>query len=249
MPSETPKQQRFFQAVKRAKHDPSYGDERLRKVAHSMTDTDIDDFSKSLAELKTKKAVLSVLKDISEPMYLNEEDEEMAQINPIAKTFHIKDDFSKYVFKYIGQPFSPKELEAISNYQESKPTKIDRSKNEIWYETTDSFNMSSTTVIKKMKDSGQFSYNAIQKHSKAEPDEEKPQGGEMGGTMPPMSGPSEMPQGAQPPGTPTPPSTPTPQQKTQEQEKDDIIVTKSILFKDDIRGGAILADFLKKLDL
>ena len=40
----------------------------------------------------------------------------------------------------------------------------------------------------------------------------------------------------------------TPEQK-KEEEKDDIIITKSVLFKDDIKGAAILVEFLKKLDL
>ena len=148
MPSETPKQQRFFQAVKRAKHDPSYGDERLRKVASSMTDKDIDDFASSIAELRIKKAVLGILKDIREPMYL-QEDETEGQTNPIAKTFKVQDDFATYIKKYVGQPLAPKELEAIRTYKEqggTEPTKVERT--EIWYETTDEFNNSQTVVRK-----------------------------------------------------------------------------------------------------
>ena len=34
-----------------------------------------------------------------------------------------------------------------------------------------------------------------------------------------------------------------------EEPSDDIIVTKSILFKDEIKGAALLVEFLKKLDL
>ena len=59
---------------------------------------------------------------------------------------------------------------------------------------------------------------------------------------------TEEPQGQLPPGSPTPPPTETPE-KQEEKEKDDIIVTKSVLFKDDIKGAAILIEFLKKLDL
>ena len=48
MPSKSIKQQHFFQVVKRAKHDPDYGDARVKKVAGSMSDSDIDDFANSL---------------------------------------------------------------------------------------------------------------------------------------------------------------------------------------------------------
>jgi hypothetical protein len=34
-----------------------------------------------------------------------------------------------------------------------------------------------------------------------------------------------------------------------EEPKEEIIVTKSILFNDDIKGAALLVEFLKKLDL
>jgi hypothetical protein len=250
MPSISKRQKRFFQAVKRAKHDPKYGDERLRKVAGSMTDKDIDDFSKQIAELKMKKAVLSVLKDIVEPMYLNEDigDEENS-VDPIAKTFTVKEDWAKYIKPYIGQPLLPKESEALQGFKEKQPTTIART--EIWYNSTDEFGMSKTTVIKKMKDSGQFSFTAFQKQESQNPEEDKGEEGQesdMGMDNMNAGGPPESPQGQLPPGSPTPPtsSSSTEQDKT---EKDDITVTKSILFKDEIKGASILIDFLKKLEL
>lgn len=257
MPSETPKQQRFFQAVKHAKHDPTYGNDRLRKVANSMSDSDIDDFANHLAELKIKKAVLGILKDIREPMYLNEEDEEDQGIDPVANTFHVKEEWAKYIKPFVGQPLSPKELEALGNFKEKQPTTVART--EIWYKTTDSFSMSHTTVIRKMKDSGQFSFIAFQKQERPEPEEdkEKEQGmnaGEAGG-LPPLQeiGPPELdqpqgPEGNAVPGAPTAPAE-QPEQEPEKDQKDDIIVTKSVLFKDDIKGAAILVEFLKKLDL
>ena len=254
MPSKSLKQQHFFQSVKRAKHNPD-APAHLKKVANSMSDSDIDDFANSLAELKTKKAMLSILKDIREPMYLNEEGEEQTSIDPVATTFNVKEDWSTYIKPYIGQPFSPKELDALGNYKEKQP--ITTSRTEIWYKTADPFGISHMTVIKKMKDSGQFSFTAFQKQEKPETPAEKKEkeqekqmstgGAGMGGSEVPMGGPPEAPMGEVPPGSPNPPAPAKPEQK--EEEKDDIIVTKSILFKDDIKGAAVLVEFLKKLDL
>jgi len=243
MPSKSIKQQNFFRAVKHAKHDPN-APTHLRKVADSMTDSDIDDFANQVAEFKIKKATLSVLKDIVEPMYLNEDDEGQKEVEAVSNTFHIKAEWAIYIKPYIGQPFSPKELEALDNFKEKKPTTVART--EIWYNTTDSFSISHTTVIKKMKDGGQFSFTAFQKQERPSPDKDKEQQntGQSGMNL---GGPPEAPQGELPPGSPTPPSTEQPKQE--EKEKDDIIVTKSILFKDDIKGASILIEFLKKLDL
>ncbi len=243
MPSKSPRQQKFFQAVRHAKNDPNYGDKRLQKVARSMPASDIDAFANNIAEFKTKKAMLSILKDIVEPMYLEEGMDTHDSVDPVANTFHVKNEWSKYIKPYIGQPLSPKELEALQNYEEKKPTTTART--EIWYNSTDEFGISKTTVIKKMKDGGQFSYTAFQKQEKPTPDEEK--GAEDQEMKMNVGGPPEMPQGEMPPGSPTPP-TETPE-KEEKAEKDDITVTKSILFKDDIKGAAVLVDFLKKLDL
>lgn len=311
MPSSSKKQQRFFglvRAVQKGEKSSSDVSPEVRKVANSISAKDASDFASSVAEVKLKKAVLEILKDIRQPMYLQEQ-----ETNPVAKTFTVKDDFEKYVKRYIGQPLSPKELEAIDNFENAKPTKIERA--EIRYENTDEFKNTSTTIVKKMKDSGQFSFNAFTKHKKMEiePDEKggeessMPPGNEpMGGEEPPMfegTGPGEdspypksgfgkakkgsdsfwwhhpqtnidwdaikkakerkekgetdppnlgdtlnkLKKNKKPPGI-------TEQDEEQketpmEDPKEDVIVTKSVLFKDEIKGAAILAEFLKKLDL
>ncbi len=248
MPAKSEKQRRFFQAVKGANHDAK-APQHLRKVADSMSDKDIDDFIKCESEFKTKKAILSVLKDIVEPTHLNESDEGQQQIDAVSNTFHVKADWATYIKPYIGQPFSPKELEALDNFKEKKPTTIART--EIWYNTTDSFGISHTTVIKKMKDSGQFSYTAFSKQESPTPDEEKSADDQSSSPDMGMNvgGPTNEPQGQLPPGAPTPPSTEEQPDQQEKAEKDDIIVTKSVLFKDDIKGASILIEFLKKLDL
>jgi len=245
MPAHSEKQKRFFQAVKGAKHNPN-APEHLKKVAGSMSEKDIDDFIKCESEFKTKKAILSVLKDIVEPMYLNEnEDIEQSSQDPVSNTFHVKAEWATYIKPYIGQPLSTKETEALNNFKEKQPTTVART--EIWYNTTDTFGISHTTVIKKMKDSGQFSFTAFQKQERPTPDEEKTADDQQGGMN--AVSPTDMPQGELPPGAPTPPATDQQPAKQEESEKDDIIVTKSVLFKDDIKGASVLVDFLKKLDL
>ncbi len=244
MPSISQKQRRFFQSVKGAKHNPN-APEHLRKVADSMSDKDIDDFIKCESELKTKKAVLSILKDIVEPMYLNEDIDDESDVNPVTNTFHVKGEWAKYIKSYIGQPLSTREVEALQNFKEKKPTTIART--EIWYNTTDEFGMSKTAVIKKMKDSGKFSFTCFQKQEKPTPDEEKSADDTEAGIGSEVN---FMNAGGMPVSTeqPTPTSSESPE-KEETAEKDDIIVTKSILFKDDIKGASILVDFLKKLDL
>lgn len=252
MPSETSKQQRFFKAVLRAKDDPNYGDKRLRKVADSMTRSDIEDFAKSIAELKVKKAMLAILKDVREPMYL-EEDEKDTNIQPIADQQTIEDnvDWATYIKQYIGQPFSPKELEAVNTFKSEtgkSPTNLITGRVvELWYRGTNNMNQSYTTVIKKLKDGSQFSYNAFSKYDKSPQEKEQnknmkekpPMGGDMGA----LGG---VPEG---PGQATSPSVEEPAQEKEEERDYTIVLTKSILFNDDIKGGAILAEFLKKLDL
>lgn len=272
MPSKTPKQQEFFRKVVDVQRGGTSPSSYVTKVANSISKEDAQHFANALSEkvdLKTKKAVVAVLKDIREPMYLNEEGEETDTIDAVATTFHKKEEWAKYIRMYVGQPLSPKEVESLGNFKEKRPTKIART--EIWYNTSDSFGVSRTTVIKKMKDSGQFSFVSFQKQERVEPEQEKqPElgGGEMGGLspdlgLPPAAGAGPTPMGTTtaPIGEATPPTgnepvttstgtVPSPEQKEkEEEEKEDIIVTKSILFKDEIKGAAILIEFLKKLNL
>lgn len=331
------KQQRFFQAVKRAKHDPKYGDARLHKVASSIPDSDIDDFTHLKSELKMKKALLATLKDVASPPIGGLLDEDQRHV--VTKEFTVEGKYEEYVKRFLGQRFSEKELEAVNTFQEVKPTK--REQQQIRYETTDGFKNSTTTIIKKLREGADFVYVAFVKTTKSVPEDQQqqqPGGGDMGaggglgglggpplmetdqptpandmsvptnsdfasGTAPyeesfrnkyvpkneakgyiswpdakrilseqlpdPMGGglgggmggmgagvPPMGPTGPDAPGvgpmTTTAPMTGTP--KTPEQRKkemgiDDILVKKSSTFRDDIKGGAILAEFLKELEL
>ena len=266
MPSKTSKQQRFFRAVKRAKHDPNYGSKRLHKVANSMSDSDIDDFANHLAEMKIKKALLATLKEIQEdiairePMYLDEEDESQAGVDAVSDQFTVKENWAKYIGKYVGQPLSKRELDAIENFKEKSP--ITTSRTELWYKTKDNMNISHTTLIRKMRDGGQFSYISFQRQKMPESPEdvkarEKMSNANSTGAPfePPIGGGPLSPEivpprGMEEPETPT--ATPPEQQikaKEKAEAKETILVTKSILFKDDIKGAAVLLGFLKELDL
>jgi len=238
MPSKSEKQRRFFglvRAIQKGDKSSSSASPAARKVAGSISAKDAGDFASSVADIKVKKAVLEILKDIHEPMYLDEEKE----TNPVAKMFTVKDDFEKYAKRYVGQPLSQKELEAIDNFKEAKPTKIERI--EIHYENTDEFQNQTTTILKKMKDSGQFCFTAFTKHTKIEPEPEPEDTIDNAGETPPA--------GAPPEGEGLPPMKEVQDPVPMEEPKEDIIITKSTLFKDEISGAAILAEFLKKLDI
>jgi hypothetical protein len=139
----------------------------------------------------------------------------------IAKTFDTNSDFDSYVNQRRGIEMTPKELTAIGNYREARPTQGDRFF--MRYETTDDFGNNSTTVIKKLKEGGQFCWTAFTKHESAE--EEGGQG--------------EKEKDLQ-------------EQEPSEDEMtvdDPIRITKSITFTDETQGADILANFLSSLDI
>lgn len=289
MPSKSERQQRFFglvRAVQKGETPSSKVGPGVKKVAQSISAKDAGDFAKSVAELKVKKAVLAVLKDCRDPMYLEE-----GEADVVAKEFYVEGKYEEYVKRYLGERFSEKELEAVNTFQDAKPTKIESS--QIRYETTDAFKNSTTTIIKKLREGADFVYVAFIKVSKTEkPGQETPPGGEAGGLgggpssmfevkrkdpqiylnypepskpflmeqgpMDPLAPTSPMPAGMPPiPPPPSPTatapmtgqSTKSPDQRKKELGIDDIEIKKSTTFKDDIKGGAILAEFLQKLNL
>jgi hypothetical protein len=228
MPAKSKKQRRFFglvHAIQKGEKSPSSVSRDVRKVARKMSPKSVQDFSKTSEEglpLKLKMEMLSILKEFQAPMMLQE-----GQANPIAKEFTKNAIYDQYIQKFVGIPFSQKELESIGNYTEVKPSKID--KNQVRYESSDPFNNNTTTVIKKLREGSQFSYTAFTKYTQTKPKEE------------PDAQPEQPAQPGQPPQPPVvEPTGPQPE---------DVIVAKSIAFTDDISGSKILSDFLRKLDL
>lgn len=228
----TPKKQtKFFETIQHVQSGrlhPSDVCLEVRKAAKKISPSVIKQFNnKNKLPLKIKKEVLSVLKDIVEPMYLNENE---SPSNPVSKTFNVDGDFELEIKRYVGLPLSEKELEAINNYTEIKPNKIE--KNEIRYETTDAFNNTTTSVIKKLKEGGnRYTFTAFIKYDQPEKEDKPPETTSQS----PFGGNQQPPQQSQ-----------EPEEKS---KKDKIIITKSTPFEDDISGGAILSEFLKKLDL
>ena len=176
MPSKSKLQRKFFglvHGVQSGKIHPSKVSMKVRKAAKKISSKDVKDFSKTPEgnlPYKVKKEIISVLKELQEPMYLNEDESKDA----VAKTFDTKGNFDQYVKKFMGSEFLPKELDTINNHKEQKPTKIQ--KNEIRYETVDDFSNSTTNVLKKLKDGNGFAYTAFTKYLKqSEPSTEESQ--------------------------------------------------------------------------
>jgi hypothetical protein len=211
MPGKSKSQVNFFKLVRWVQSGKIPKDKvssDVRKAAKNISSKDAHDFASTpLKNLptKVKKEVLKILKEIRDAPYLNED---QVQINPIAKKFNQPGNFDTYIIRFVGLPFFPKEIEAISNFKSTTPIKLD--KNNIKYETTDQFGNNTTTVIKKLKelDGQSFTYIAFQKNYSTENTDDL--------TV---------------------------------QKADNIFVIKSVSFKDDIKGGEILNNFLRKLNL
>lgn len=230
MPAKSQKQRKLFglvHAVQKGERSPTQVSRTVRRLAHKMDPKSVKDFaatSEKNLPLKVRMEMLNTLKEFSEPIRLQE-----GQTNPVAKEFTKTAIYDQYIQKFVGLPFSQKELESINNYTEVKPSKID--KNQIRYESSDQFNNNTTTVVKKLREGSQFAYTAFTKYvqTKPSPDKEQPtQPSQPGAPGQPPAAPTVTPAGPQP---------------------EDIIVAKSVAFADDISGSKTLSDFLRKLDL
>ena len=108
MPSHSEKQRKFFGLVRAIqKGDKSTKDvsPHLHQVANKISPKAAGEFASNIAELKTIKEVLTILKEIKNTSVLNEVE---TNSNPVAKQFTVKDNYEKYVKRYIGQPFDQK---------------------------------------------------------------------------------------------------------------------------------------------
>lgn len=239
MPSSTIKQAntaKLAGAVKAGKFPKSKAGPAVKSMA-KMPMNKLKHFMKvkECLSMEGKRKLLHALKLYKETLapqdhnMLDEEDPTQAERNVIAKTFDTQADFDSYVNQRRGIEFTPKELQSIQNYKDSKPTQQDRFF--VKYESTDDFGNNSTTIIKKLKEGTQFCFTAFSKHEKEE-EEGKPEGSEE------EEGGEEL--------------------KEQEQSQnagedmtvnDKIRITKTITFVDDNEGPNILSDFLLKLDL
>lgn len=209
MPATSLKQKRFFglvRGVQAGKVPKSKVSASVRKAARTMPIKSVDDFLKEKADNKSKKILLSILKEIHEPMMLDE-----ANVNPVSKSFTQKGEYDTFVNRFIGSPFQSKEIDSVNNYKKQLPSK--KTSNEIKYETNDQFNNNVKTIIKKLKENNKFVYTAFQQYSSTTKNDVQPDNNE-----------SDI-------------------------MEEEIIITKSIPFVDEIEGGKILFDFIQKLDI
>lgn len=143
----------------------------------------------------------------------------------IAKTFDTNSDFDSYVNQRRGIEMTPKEMTAIANYRDAQPTRQDRFF--VQFETTDGFGNNETTIIKKLKEGGQFCWTAFTKNENAEDKTGKEKMQEQGEDQGKDQGQSE-----------------------DEMTVDDPIrISKSLTFTDETQGADILANFIVALDI
>lgn len=163
----------------------------------------------------------------------------------IAKTFDTEADFDSYIQQRRGIEMTPKELTAIQNFREARPTMMDKFM--VKYEATDEFGQNDTTVIKKLREpeSGQFCWTAFSTHEAAE-DEGKPEEPEETGDK--GGGEDELPDlpDLKEQDDSHMPSEPDNDEVT---VGDKIRISKSITFADETQGADILANFLQALDI
>lgn len=157
--------------------------------------------------------------DITNADNLVSEDESSQKI--VSKVFDTKGDFDSYVNQHRGIQMTPKEIQAIRSYTDTKPTQQDNFF--VKYETSDSFGNNTTTVIKKLKESNQFCWTAFSKNEKANP--------EQSNDVPDLK-------------------EANPEQPSQDITIDDTIrISKTNTFINDTDGSKMLGDFLRELDI
>jgi hypothetical protein len=215
MPLKPTTRKRFFtlvEAVQTGKVSPKKVGSRISEAAKNLSPKDVS-YLKDHKDIPSDKIteVVCILRNINELiredatlMGQNSSDSER---NPIAKTFNQKGNFEEYIQQFSGLEMKPKELEAVSNHVNSKPTKMD--KFFVRYESSDDFSNSTTTVIKKLREGNDLVFTVFQTSTQQAGPESNPQ---------PSAG-------------------------------SDIIVNKSVAFRNEIDGGNILADLLQKLEV
>lgn len=264
MPSSTQRQANTAKlaiAVQAGEFPKSKAGPSVKQMANSMSREKLQHFTKVKERMTEaqKQRLLTVLRTLKEEYTGNvggetdirnadnmmvAEDEftarEKPEANVIAQTYDTEADFDSYVRIRRGIEMTPKELEAIANFTETRPVKQDRFSVE--FRTTDDFGNNDRTIIKKLLQDGKPTWVAFSTHENAEeegkPNDQKAEESsgeeENGGEEPEL-----------PPLKEAVP--PQPEDNTFE-VKDPIRVTKSITFQGD-DGADVLTDFLQKLDI
>jgi hypothetical protein len=192
MPSSTERQRKFMwvvHGIQKGKISPGDAGEKATKAAQQMKSSDVKDFLMQECGLKecgkdAKIRLLKALKEVSgagpsEPMNLEAYEEEPKR-NVISSTKTLHGDYEKTLKMYRGIQFTPKEAQAIQNFTDAKPTKLD--KFFVKYDKVDDFGNNTDITVKKLQEGGKFIYVAFVKNRPGEEETpEEPEAGPAGG--------------------------------------------------------------------
>jgi hypothetical protein len=237
MPSVSTKQRNFMHVVHAMQKGKMAKSGKAGQAADSMNPSDVKDFLMQECGFmecgpEVKMRILKGLKEIQEPMNLQEEVPPTP--NPVASSKTLHGDYEQTLTMYRGFEFLPKENQAIQNFDEVQPAEHDKFK--VKYSKSDSsFTNTSTIVVKKLREpTGQFVYIALIKVRGGDKEPEvAPAGGAPGGEPPQQNLAAQT--GAKPP---------EPQLKEAEEGGDEIKIIKSIPL-DGREGSEILTNFLQ----
>jgi organic radical activating enzyme len=132
MPSKSEKQKRFFGLIKEVqtgKVSPKKVGSKVVKAARSMNPKSVNDFLEGKLTKNRLNEIVDYLRDLRYDTTgtsfsgkgpaepMNlEEEEEISSENPVAKTFTQNGNFEQYIQKFSGLELKPKEIESITNY-------------------------------------------------------------------------------------------------------------------------------------
>ena len=197
MPSSSENQRKFMwvvHGIQKGKVSPGNAGDKAAKAARTMNPSDVKDFLMQECGLKecgkdAKVRLLKALKEVSgggpsEPMNLEAYEEEPKR-NVISSTKTLHGDYDKTLTMYRGIQFTPKEAQAIQNFTDAKPTKLDRFF--VKYDKADDFGNNTDITVKKLQEGGKFIYVAFVKSRSGEEEmPEEPAAGPEGGAPPPQ---------------------------------------------------------------
>lgn len=151
--------------VQKGKISPGQVGKKVTTAANTMEPSDVEDFLMQECGLQecgvnVKRRILKGLRELQEPMRLEEEEPELPNVIASSKTLH--GDFDQTLKMYRGFELTPKENQAIQNFTEVRPS--EHSKFLVRYSKSDEFTNNSTIVVKKLKEpDGKFTYTAFVK--------------------------------------------------------------------------------------
>lgn len=171
-------------------HGKDLPKEKLKEITNFLKELVNEPMGQTFSELPSPKEPMYLQDDSALPPkdlgktgvavpgsnYLEEEGDDTTntpEANPVAKTFQQKGNFEQYIQRFSGLEIKPKEMDSITNYTKTKPTKVD--KYSVRYENTDEFNNSTITVIKKLREGNDLVFTVFQSNKSPEaPGAEKP---------------------------------------------------------------------------